>query len=1628
MLKKKLFFSIISTFLLFMIAVGISFAWYTNKKVDDFESPDVTGYSTAAYYAGGDGSKATPFLIKNSRHLYNFAWLQYLGTYNKIVDGSVKQYYFEVIDDIDCEGLVLPPIGTIDNPFLGNFNGGNHVISNFTTSNNYNDLEKKPSSINSAVKYKGCEIIGFFGVIGKYADYVNVNINSQVNSVYDFVVDGVKINNACSNTLAGLIAGFVNGNLSNLGVHYGKINLKTSTSKLSAFDNISSYTLIGDYDQDLVSWEDKPNHSNGGAAQDFGGTIDFINMHKRMELIGANNWAFPTVSIDVPNESNNQILDSVITNRGYMPLVVSNDITQSYYSKNTEEKTLDSNIGYFVGSSAYLEKVNAIYEHNDISDSTDDVYGVIDEKFITRDASNKITDVQIYKAENKTNIEVTNTIDSGIKDTLVSMLNDGYLYGVRFTAQISNNQSVAIKNAIVDNGVVDSINVPNSSIWFKPLTSGTAKIVSYQANSTRSLSFYEITRSDNNSFSTSFLKEEMYMNGNEWNQTFYYFEVEVEAGHEYAIGSANGSDTAHFVYLDVGQNSGPPIVEDPELKESAIDDIDFVYLESGNSFSSTTVDYSNVFFQISGTTTSLIELFFRRNNDSDDNYAGSEGIVLFYPRSESGGEWVTTPSGKTSSGVSLDWSYAGTKGLSGTSDKYTDPTECEVLSGSKLTGGIENTNTGVNTKCTITYYYRKRNDDGSYESVQITKGTVTKGFAISTPTFEVPGYQIVKWYTDEAMTTEYDFSAAVEDNLVLYASVTEVETFNVTFVDGTEELQTVIVNSGSTAQITTPRKENYVFSHWVNEEGTRVDLETLAITSDIVLTAVWKDAYDIKFVYNVDGEDVIIDTVEIEQGDRVSMPDDDPKLSGYNFGGWYTSKEYTSEFNFVNAPTSDTTIYAKFVAIQYYDVTFGYIEDDELVTIIQNKVEEQTTVDEPIEPTRVGYVFGGWYADEACTIEFDFSSKITVNTTVYAKWQESLTVTFEYEDGTFIDTVSVLSGNKITATETSISKTGYRFDGNWYAKAANGSVSETPFDFDSAVEANMTLVPGWIKTYTVTFEYEDGTAAKVDVVDSGTEITLPSSVTTEYYIESIVSDDTSYNEGQTVTIEKDMTFTITKIDVYTVVVKYSEDNSETLYTNRDGLVTPTTLNPTNGNLVFDGWKYNGNDFDFSTKITTNMVIEAKWRYVASVTFNANGGTVATESTAVNEDTGKLATLPTPTKDNAIFDGWYTSDSYTEQVTTNTVFDTNTTIYAKWIDIYTITFDVNGGVGTYDSVKTDENGNITLPATDPTYEGHLFQGWYTGPDFVNSEQVTSSYKFTSDTTIYAGWRVAGKVSVTFDANGGTHTASETIVLVDEGATVTAIDSPTFGVNEFSHWSLTDGGEAFDFETVISSDITLYAVWSYKATITFNAGDGIVTPTSTTVDSSTGKLTSLPTPTRSGYLFVEWNTLEDGSGEKITTDMKFESNATVYAVWEEDLGDRYTITLDLGTGNIDGQSTIQLLTDRDGKITLPTPIAAEGKAFKEWRGDGWSLVTSDTVYTKDTTIYAQYSDTFTVTMYDYETKEIIGTCELYEGCKTPPEAPEKDGYKYVWVYSWGAEIDFAAGYGNWNKEIYLKYIPL
>ena len=82
-------------------------------------------------------------------------------------------------------------------------------------------------------------------------------------------------------------------------------------------------------------------------------------------------------------------------------------------------------------------------------------------------------------------------------------------------------------------------------------------------------------------------------------------------------------------------------------------------------------------------------------------------------------------------------------------------------------------------------------------------------------------------------------------------------------------------------------------------------------------------------------------------------------------------------------------------------------------------------------------------------------------------------------------------------------------------------------------------------------------------------------------------------------------------------------------------------------------------------LTNATILFNRTPYVVS--FDANGGWVSLESltTAAN---GRLPSLPTPIRDGYSFVGWFTAPEGGSSVSTNTVFNTNTTIYAHWFEI------------------------------------------------------------------------------------------------------------------------------------------------------------------------------------------------------------------------------------------------------------------------------------------------------------------------------------------------------------------------
>lgn len=64
----------------------------------------------------------------------------------------------------------------------------------------------------------------------------------------------------------------------------------------------------------------------------------------------------------------------------------------------------------------------------------------------------------------------------------------------------------------------------------------------------------------------------------------------------------------------------------------------------------------------------------------------------------------------------------------------------------------------------------------------------------------------------------------------------------------------------------------------------------------------------------------------------------------------------------------------------------------------ESQIRANLPATKPDDPTRSGYVFAGWYTDEACTAAYDFTKPVTDSVTLYAKWEAA--PRYYYNSGT----------------------------------------------------------------------------------------------------------------------------------------------------------------------------------------------------------------------------------------------------------------------------------------------------------------------------------------------------------------------------------------------------------------------------------------------------------------------------------------------------------------------------------------------------------------------------------------------------------------------------------------------------
>ena len=656
-----------------------------------------------------------------------------------------------------------------------------------------------------------------------------------------------------------------------------------------------------------------------------------------------------------------------------------------------------------------------------------------------------------------------------------------------------------------------------------------------------------------------------------------------------------------------------------------------------------------------------------------------------------------------------------------------------------------------------------------------------------------------------------------------------------------------------------------------------------------------------------------------------TLPEASFSRTGYDFLGWSTTNGATTAAigsagllsTAVGTPTNGGTytLYAVW-GPKTYTITYSAGSGVTGVTVPSagsathgsNYTVSSTT------PTRTGYKFDGWTSSAGGSVAAGGTiSNVTSNITLTAKWIARYTVSYNGNgstSGTAPATVTVDSGGSTTAAANPFTKTGSTFTG--WNTAANGSgTSYAAGATISNITSNITLYAQWQGNPTITFNANKPTGA-----GSANVAGQPANVSSHPY-------NTTYTIPTTTPTLKGYTF---------AGWNTAANGSGTSYA--AGATT--------------------------SAITANTTFYAQWTektgYSVSFydAFGQTGDGTPVGTTQPSKKWTDTITLPTtPSKTGYNFAGWFlTKDANgngnTGQMSSamavrdiwalQSIADTTTSVklYAKWTekDRVQVTLNLNGSGASYNGSTSNftspsllNGSSWSIPAltdkANPTRVGYNFKGWAdsasaTSPTYQAGHNFTN---LTASKIVYAVWAAA---PVTFTFQGGHASATlksgaTTTATANYGSNLTtkANDTYTLAGNNFSNWGYTNaagsaatvnastGVPVSNFKITwtgtseagtLAGTATLTANWApITYNISWNANGGSSNTSTANVNADTP--ITLPTnPTRAGYTFQGWNTVQAGTGTAVTaggnkvrdiwTSLPTGGGTlTAYAQWEE-----------------------------------------------------------------------------------------------------------------------------------------------
>jgi uncharacterized repeat protein (TIGR02543 family) len=411
----------------------------------------------------------------------------------------------------------------------------------------------------------------------------------------------------------------------------------------------------------------------------------------------------------------------------------------------------------------------------------------------------------------------------------------------------------------------------------------------------------------------------------------------------------------------------------------------------------------------------------------------------------------------------------------------------------------------------------------------------------------------------------------------------------------------------------------------------------------------------------------------------------------------------------------------------------------------------------------MGYALIGWNSGEDGTgTLYNAGESYTPaeSVTLYAQWATGYMVTFDADGGSPATQERTVIAGGIVGTPNKPSdptRDHYTFGGWWTVRNGGGS----PFYVDTVIDGNITFYAKWtVIKYTVTFDADGGSpTGQQKMVDGGAWVGTPN-------------------------------------------------------------MPPA---PAKDGSIFGGWytakNGGGSQFYVDTVVAGNMTVYAKWTLDAgiqyTVTFDADGGSAVAGKKVSNGGSVGSDMPAAPTKSGYVFGGWYTAkNGGGTPFTAETTVTSDVTVYARWTQQWTVTFDADGGSPT-PQPKTALAGSsigVSEMPSDPAKTHYTFGGWYTAKD-GGGTAFTGSTPVTGDITVYAKWTDI-QYTVTFNTDGGNY-ATEAKTVNSGGSVGAAMPAnPVRVPYTFGGWytAPNGGGTAFTSSTVVTTNITVYAKWT------------------------------------------------------------------------------------------------------------------------------------------------------------------------------------------------------------------------